>query len=108
MMNDDCRGDGGVGDDEARGVGAYHTPSEDRRLPPRPKSEAEREWGRRVIGIRPIIGRPVIIIRPVVRTIAVTSVMPIATPRAEIGCLQRFRLLHRGLRGRRGGGIDGG
>src|ERR1700737_2392685 len=106
MMNDDCPGDGGVGDDEARCVGADNTPSENRRLPPRPKAETEREWGRRVIGIRPIIGRPVIIIRPVVRTIAVTSVMPVATPRAVLGCLQRSRLLHRGLRG--GGGIDRG
>src|ERR1700737_895281 len=97
MMNDDCPGDGGVGDDEARCVGADQASSEDRRLPPRPKSEAEREWGRRVIGIRPIIVWAVIIIRPVVRTIAVTSVMPVATSRAEIGCLQRFRLLHRGL-----------
>jgi len=79
-----------------------------RGLPPRSKSKTEREWRRRVIGIRPIIIRPRVIIGPIAQTIAVTIIMPVAAPRAEIRCLQRLRLLHRGRRWRGGSGIDRG
>jgi hypothetical protein len=66
------------------------------------------EWGRRVIRIRPIIIRPVIIVRPVVRTIAVTIIMPVR-PRRRSGHRNRlrttgngdYRLLNVGAGGRR-------
>ena len=63
-------------------------------ISPRPKAKSEEERRRRIIWIRTIIIgsliiiRPRVVIRPVVRTIDVTIMVPIATPRAEIG---RFR-----------------
>src|ERR1700738_1945063 len=52
---------------------------------PRTKAEAEEERRRRVIGIRPVIGGPPVIIGLIGGTIGVTAVAPIMPARTEIG-----------------------
>ncbi len=74
-----------------------------RSLPRRPKSEAEEKRHRRLIGIRPIVMRPVVVIRPIVRAVRMVPDMPGATPRAEVGRLQRLTCMDAGFRVGRGG-----
>ena len=57
-------------------------------LPRRPKPEAEEERHRRGVGIRSIVVRPVVIIRPLIGTVGIMPVVPDATPRAEVGSLR--------------------
>src|SRR5258705_6722547 len=66
-----------------------HAPTKEAPLPRRPKSEAKEKRHRRLIRIRPIVIRPVVIIRPVVRAVRM-PMMPGATPRAEVGRLRRL------------------
>ena len=74
-----------------------------RSLPRRPKSKAEEKRHRRCIRIRPIVMRPVVIIRPVVRPVRIVPDMPGATPRAEVGRLRRLTCMDAGFRVGRGG-----
>src|SRR5947207_5814985 len=75
-------------------------------LPPPPRPEAKSEADRRpvsvirgrVIRIRPIIGWPRQIIRPVVSAVPVTIVVPIAAPRAQVCRLRGVTCVHAGLR----------
>src|SRR2546427_11188615 len=75
--------------------------------PGRTKPDAEGERRRRVIGIRPIIDRPTVVVGTVVRTIVavMTMVAPDIAVRAEIGgvgCAGTLRL----RLWRRGGAVD--
>ena len=83
-------------------------------LPPPPRPEAKSEANRRpvsvirsrVIRIRPIIGWPRQIIRPVVSAVPVTIVVPIAAPRAQVCRLRGVTCVHAGLRRSRGGRLN--
>src|SRR6478736_1089221 len=73
------------------------------RSPEWPKSEAEYERHRHVIGIRPIVIGPRVVMRPVVWPVAVAMV-PVVAARTKIGragCAASLRLDLRGSRGRR-------
>lgn len=67
--------------------------------PPGPKAEPEREWGRRVIGIRPIIGWSRVIIRDVI----VAIVVPIVATRTQVCRFRRVEWLYASFRRSRGG-----
>jgi hypothetical protein len=62
--------------------------SKSRRLPPRPKPNAEEERHRRLIRVRPIIIRSVVVISAVIGMVGVMPIVSDSTPRAEVGCLR--------------------
>jgi hypothetical protein len=74
--------------------------------PPRPKAKSEKERRRRGIRIRPIIGRPPVIIGPVVRAIGITMVMSVATACAKVGRFRRVGCVYAGSRRSRASRIN--
>ena len=75
--------------------------------PLRTKPDAERKRRRRDVGIWPIVDRPIVVMRLVIRAIitVLTMVAPDMAVRAEIGGVRRAGVLRLRLR-RRGSGVD--